>query len=403
MSAAVMGCVTGFLTYETTKSVVVKSWSVGIINRVVQLVIITYFIGYVFLYEKAYQVSDTAIESSVITKVKGYGKLNNRVMDVADYIYPPQGTGMFCILTRVIVTDNQFQGRCAESDRKFECETDAHCTPHIGSVISNGIITGLCHKSLNESKGTCEIEGWCPAENDQVKIEPMVEFKGFTIFIKNSIRFPLFDVTRGNFPPTMNIKNCSNSEKDPFCPIFRVADVLKETQQDPTELAMKGGEIGINIQWQCNLDENIENCVPKYSFRRMDAPFEKNKVSTGYNFRYAKYYKTENGTEFRMLQKAYAVRFDVMVTGKAGKFSLVPTVINIVAALTSIGMGTVLCDIILLNCLNGADRYKAKKFEEVMEDQKMQPITPSPGSQRSLKPGMKSSGDSGAISLSISD
>lgn len=115
MSAAVMGCVTGFLTYETTKSVVVKSWSVGIINRVVQLVIITYFIGsvcdqkgfsrfklvsltvlchlpcsYVFLYEKAYQVSDTAIESSVITKVKGFGKLNNRVMDVADYIYPPQ-------------------------------------------------------------------------------------------------------------------------------------------------------------------------------------------------------------------------------------------------------------------------------------------------------------------------
>lgn len=78
---------------------------------------------------------------------------------------------------------------------------------------------------------------------------------------------------------------------------------------------------------------------------------------------------------------------------QAGKFSLVPTVINIVAALTSIGMvwtsklrlkwvfhlfvcyfwlifscwqGTVLCDIILLNCLNGADRYKAKKFEEVL-------------------------------------
>lgn len=45
---------------------------------------------YVFLYERAYQEADTAIQSSVMTKVKGYGKPNNRVMDVADYVYPPQ-------------------------------------------------------------------------------------------------------------------------------------------------------------------------------------------------------------------------------------------------------------------------------------------------------------------------
>lgn len=39
------GFLTDFFTYETTKSVVVKSWSVGIINRIVQLLIITYFVG----------------------------------------------------------------------------------------------------------------------------------------------------------------------------------------------------------------------------------------------------------------------------------------------------------------------------------------------------------------------
>lgn len=38
-------CIRDFFTYETTKSVVVKSWTIGIINRVVQLLIITYFIG----------------------------------------------------------------------------------------------------------------------------------------------------------------------------------------------------------------------------------------------------------------------------------------------------------------------------------------------------------------------
>ena len=45
---------------------------------------------WVFLHEKAYQVRDTAIESSVVTKVKGYGRYANRVMDVSDYVTPPQ-------------------------------------------------------------------------------------------------------------------------------------------------------------------------------------------------------------------------------------------------------------------------------------------------------------------------
>lgn len=42
------------------------------------------------MHEKAYQVRDTAIESSVVTKVKGFGLYANRVMDVSDYVTPPQ-------------------------------------------------------------------------------------------------------------------------------------------------------------------------------------------------------------------------------------------------------------------------------------------------------------------------
>lgn len=45
MASCLWGCVTNFFTYETAKSVVVKSWSVGIINRIVQLLIISYFVG----------------------------------------------------------------------------------------------------------------------------------------------------------------------------------------------------------------------------------------------------------------------------------------------------------------------------------------------------------------------
>ncbi|KAF1384779.1 hypothetical protein PFLUV_G00123700 [Perca fluviatilis] len=408
MGSLMLGCVTNFFTYETTKSVVVKSWSVGIINRLVQLLIIIYFVGWVFIHEKAYQVTDTGIESSVMTKVKGFGYHNDRVMDVADYVFPQQGADIFCIMTKLIVTENQFQGKCEEFGEKFSCTTDKDCHKHFGNILANGVITGVCIQPSNNTKnGQCEIEGWCPAENDdQAKIRPMIDVNNFTIFIKNSIRFPLFNVTRGNFPTTMTateIRSCTyHPETHPFCPIFRVGDVLNYTGQNVDALASQGGEIGINIEWKCNLDLDIDYCVPKYSFTRLDAPFAKNAISKGYNFRFAKYFKTENGTDFRTLHKAFAIRFDVMVTGNAGKFNTIPTLINLVAAFTSVGLGTVLCDIILLNFLKGAEQYKAKKFEEVSEAQIEASLAQSPGSQLSLKPCIKSSYDSGAISLATS-
>ncbi|CAL8356902.1 unnamed protein product [Merluccius merluccius] len=397
--------VTDFFTYETTKSVLVKSWSVGIVNRIVQLLIVIYFIGYVFLYEKAYQETDTGVESSVMTKVKGFGYQSNQVLDVADYVYPPQGAGVFCIITKVIVTDNQTRGRCEEvSSPYLDCANHTECQAFYGNNLANGAVTGRCLKALNASKGKCEIQGWCPAEDVRLSREPMVDVNNFTIFIKNSIRFPVFDVTRGNFPEHMTskeIKRCTyHPVRSPLCPIFRVRDILNYTGQDVHALANKGGEIGINIEWKCNLDWDEEFCKPVYSFSRLDAPFAKNPVSQGYNFRFARYYKKDDGMDYRTLVKAHAIRFDILVTGNAGKFSTIPTLINMVAAFTSIGLGTVLCDIILLNFMKGADQYKAKKFEEVSEAQIEASLSHSQVSQLSLKPETKNLCDSGAVSLS---
>lgn len=367
--AALWSCVTDFFTYETTKSVVVKSWTIGIINRVVQLLIITYFVGWVFLHEKAYQSRDTAIESSVMTKVKGFGIYNNKVMDVADYVTPTQGASVFCIITKMITTENQIQGYCPESEAKYICKDEKECKP--GKPGSNGILTGRC-VSMNGTHKTCEIQGWCPAEIDTIKTTPMPEVENFTIFIKNSIRFPTFNYTKGNFLPTITekyIKTCNYDDvNNTYCPIFRVGDVVHYADQNFTNLANKGGVIGIKIGWMCDLDKADDQCNPSYSFTRLDAMSQQNTVSPGYNFRFAKYYKMENGTDYRTLIKAYAIRFDVLVNGNAGKFDMIPTLINMVAAFTSVGVGTVLCDIILLNFLKGAEQYKARKFEEVSED-----------------------------------
>ncbi|KAL1023591.1 hypothetical protein UPYG_G00043260 [Umbra pygmaea] len=394
-------CITDFFTYETTKSVVVKSWTIGIINRVVQLLIIIYFIGWVFIHEQAYQIRDTAIESSVMTKVKGFGISNNRVMDVAEYVTPSQGASVFCIITKLITTEGQVQGRCPESEKKFICTHDKNCTKFLNKPAGNGLPTGKC--IFNGTVGSCEIKGWCPAEIDDVKTDIMMEVENFTIFIKNSIRFPLFNFTKGNFLPTITpnyIKTCNfDPENNTYCPIFKVGDVIRHAHQNFTKLAEKGGVIGIKIGWVCDLDKSEDNCNPSYSFTRLDAMSEKNQVSTGYNFRYAKYYKTENGTDYRTLLKATAIRFDVLVNGNAGKFDMIPTLINMVAAFTSVGVGTVLCDIILLNFLKGAEQYKAKKFEEVSDTQIKNSLS-SHGLYRSRELiGVDQSNESGAFSI----
>ncbi|KAM6953364.1 P2X purinoceptor 3a [Aplochiton taeniatus] len=402
MSGCAKAFIMDFFTYETTKSVVVKSWSVGIINRVVQLLIITYFVCYVFLHQKAYQLSDTGIESSVMTKVKGYGYLNNEVMDVADYVAPTQGAAVFCVITRMITTENQTQGICPESDSKFACSTDADCKQHFGNNRANGVITGECQNGTKG--GQCLIAGWCPAEVD-IDNNTTMDVQNFTIFIKNSIRFPMFNVTRGNFPSWLSDHTIKNCHYDPvnnsYCPIFRVGDVLRYSGQDLSSISVTGGEIGINIEWKCDLDRSMEKCQPKYSFTRLDAAFKKHSATKGYNFRFAKYFR-DNGMEYRTLHKAFAIRFDILVTGTAGKFNPVPTLINLVAAFTSVGLGTVLCDVILLNFLKGADQYKAKKFEEVSDSQ-ISAFLSQNGSQLSIKPEEKNSrlNDSGTISLSI--
>uniref|UniRef100_A0A8C3Y5U1 P2X purinoceptor n=1 Tax=Catharus ustulatus TaxID=91951 RepID=A0A8C3Y5U1_CATUS len=345
--------VSDFFSYETTKSVVVKSWVVGVVNRGVQLLILAYFVGWVFLHEKAYQVRDTAIESSVVTKVKGVGRYAGQVMDTADYVTPPQGTSVFVVVTKQIRTEDQAQGVCPEVRG--------------GRGRVPGMLTGRC-VPYNATLRTCEIQGWCPPERHPLSSSPvMLEAENFTLLIKNSIRFPLFGFEKTNLPAPgsgVELGRCRfHPQLQPLCPILRLGDVARLAGQDFPAL---GGVLGIKIGWVCDLDRAWELCLPRYSFTRLDSLART--PAPGYNFRHARYYRWPDGSERRTLIKAFGIRFDVLVYGSAGKFGIVPTLINTGdsgLAPRGSGGGTVLCDIILLNFLKGAEHYKARKFEEV--------------------------------------
>jgi hypothetical protein len=64
----------GFLTeYETPKIVMIHSYTVTALLRLMQIVLLFYSLFYLLLYEKGYQKQDTSIISSITLKVKGIG------------------------------------------------------------------------------------------------------------------------------------------------------------------------------------------------------------------------------------------------------------------------------------------------------------------------------------------
>ncbi|NXV60416.1 P2RX3 protein, partial [Molothrus ater] len=235
-----------------------------------------------------------------------------------------------------------------------------------------GLLTGRC-VPYNTTLRTCEIQGWCPPEVDTChppsSSPVMLEAENFTLLIKNSIRFPLFGFEKTNLPPPgsgVELGRCRfHPQLQPLCPILRLGDVARLAGQDFPALAATGGVLGIKIGWVCDLDRAWERCLPRYSFTRLDSLART--PAPGYNFRYgqdthgtgvctawhgscphvpvslchhrhARYYRWPDGSERRTLIKAFGIRFDVLVYGSAGKFGIVPTLINTVAAFTSIGV-----------------------------------------------------------------
>ncbi|XP_052073580.1 P2X purinoceptor 4-like isoform X2 [Mytilus californianus] len=365
-----------FFEYDTPRIVHIRSKKVGVINRLIQLIIIAYVIGYAIVYKKGYQEVD-AVQSAVTTKVKGvvyvnqseYPDITTSVWDVAEYIVPPQENNAFFVITNLIETPKQTIGICSEDPKVIgsNCTTSSQCPAGKVLPAGNGVLTGEC----NTTAGRCLVHAWCPVENGALKppVNPaLLGSKDFTVFIKNNIQFPKFKVKRRNLPDNASdefFQTCNYGSHSIDCPILRLETIVREAGENYTDMAKEGGVIEIQIQWNCNLDLSVTECVPKYIFRRLDSADYK--ISKGYNFRYAKYYK-ENDTEYRTLYKAFGIKFILSVTGEAGKFNLEPFLINVGSGIGLLGIATVLCDIVVLYFLKAKSLYKDKKYLQVVGD-----------------------------------
>ncbi|XP_053862972.1 P2X purinoceptor 7-like isoform X1 [Malaclemys terrapin pileata] len=331
--------------YETSKVVRFQSVSYGSLKWTFHMVVFLY-VCYVLVTDKRYQKKDSVI-SSVHTKVKGVVQTDSRIWDTAEYTIPMQGIDSFFVITNIIMTENQFQSVCPEYPiAKAVCSSDVSCEKGHMNPQSNGIQTGRCVK-YNATIKTCEVSAWCPVESMKGAPVPAVlkSAENFTVLIKNNIHFPKFNHTARNFSPKLNISCTFNKITAPACPIFQLGDILRTTGENFSEMAIQGGIMGIEINWDCNLDKWFRRCSPKYSFRRLD-----DKTTTeypGYNFRFAKYYKRPNGQEERTLIKAYGIRFDILVFGTAGRFNIFELLVYIGSVLSYFGLAQFVIDFLI--------------------------------------------------------
>jgi len=379
------------LHYETVKIIDIKNKKVGALYRFIQLIIISYVIGYVIVYKKGYQEFDVAI-STVTTKLKGttyvdFGKFNStlfngiRIYDPSDYVIPPQETDAVFVMTNMILTPKQSQSNCPE-DSKFKdvhCKKDSDCPKMVPVKNGNGVRTGKCVPSdRNSSMTVCEIYGWCPTEVDKLPMPnnnfsdtvPLLDgTKYSTMLVKNQISFPKFRAIRNNiiqFNDSTYLKRCHyNADTDPLCPIFNLEDIVSSCGDNYTDVAYQGAIYGIIIEWDCNLDHSIDECLPKYQFKRLDDV--NSPISPGYNFRYADYYVQED-TRYRVLTKAYGIKFELLVHGKAGKFNVIPLLTNLGAGMALLGIATVWCDFIVMYLLKKRNVYREHKYQRVDDD-----------------------------------
>lgn len=375
---------TGWLyTYDTAKVVKLESKVIGVLNRVIQLLLFVIIIAWIFIRDRGYQYEDKSGIASSTSKLKGVAfsnstdpRVGRRLWDSWDLNEVGHGDGTFFMTTNLIVTKSQMLGECAEHvESMADCQTNEDCYP-VGKPypLGHGVSTGIC----NTRTGTCMVEAWCPIEDDSPAIDAngtssLQNTADFTVFIKNSVLFPHFQLTVSNIIEGIDagyLHKCHyHPTKDPYCPIFRIGDLVALSDQQLIgdkqafeKISVKGGVISIGIKWDCNLDHSADDCKPEYGFKRLDHK-KANTISQGYNYRHA-YNFVDDGKRKRDLIKRYGILFVIETEATARAFHFTTCLLNIGSGVALLSIAGLIMDIFILYIHRQKPLYRSCKIQD---------------------------------------
>eukprot|EP01084_Bolivina_argentea_P035511 65863_1 len=347
------------LQYNSVRLIRVKNWKLAAIYWCLLFAVTLYVVIYTIILAKGYQVNDEAT-GTVSTKVKGTASTgdfydwNNAIpYDAMDLIFPPIESNALFIPTSFVATQSQTRGLCDGNEDIDECTTDDDCEENEYNWKSQGIITGKC-----ASNGRCQVYGWCPLEDDSIRTT-FNNVGAWTVFVKNDIRFPNFDIE------TTNAMDYEGTGRLTFGKnLFSIDDMLADATNgkvNVSQIATKGAILLVDIDWTCNFDNDIKDCIPDFKFERIDNDGD-GIVSEGFNFRTVVY---ENNSTIRELKKLYGIRITFTSSGRGGRFSFAALTLTLGAGIAYLGVSKLIADLILSNFMKESHKYSEAKYFKI--------------------------------------
>jgi len=162
------------LSYYTKQQVMFLDRKLGMTFYVIQLSIVAYIVGYMFIYKKGYLEIEQA-KGAVVTHVYGdamatsSGKSAVRYFSTEELTYPGLENGNVFIATRQTV-HKQKRGVC--EDFEIPCTANYDCTPG--------------RKGTCSPNGYCIEPSWCDEEENEIY---EIDTGGMQIWTRSTLQF----------------------------------------------------------------------------------------------------------------------------------------------------------------------------------------------------------------------
>jgi hypothetical protein len=343
-----------YMTYQSVKFIQVYDWRLALIKHLLTLAVLLYVVVYTVVIQKGYQATELSINAAPL-KLKGITNSSaGQIFDANDLVIPPVEPDAIFVVTSFIETVNQTKGVCPGIQSDGICNSSTGCVK--GAYTTSGILTGQCSSNNN----TCEIAGWCPAENEGTSVVTTFNnIPNWTLFIRAHAVWPHYSFRKSNVEgyvgPTLG-KN-----------LFTIQTLCNMAGFQYSDVELTGAIVLISIFNDCNLDQANPSCDPQISATRLDIS-DTASFSNGYNYRFVQETSSgglASGLVSRNLVKAYGLRFQVKPTGYAGKFKFSALSTTLGAGISFLAISTILSDFIMQKVVKERRTYTKSKFQKV--------------------------------------